>query len=632
MKLIPWLLVLAAALGLAFLVLRSDEPPTATSEAANATERRADEPARLGLVSPESSTEARRATASDVALASLEVTTHLDCATFTRPSLSLATEGGQVLRKVVATESVVFDRLAPGTYAVECSGNGWNAATARVSVVASETTQVRLDPLARNGVRGNVVAVDGSGPVRKFQLILEARQVQANGQDERTQLPPIEVDGSSGSFCVAALDVASQQLRVHVDAGERGDATSEWLPFDGTRWLDGVVLEVRELRSSTATLSGRIVRASDRTPVADARVRVLDANVSPSDGWWLNGELAFSEAEFSEQYDRFPARFEARSGTDGSFRIEHTPPRAVRLFVMTPGLRPELTDVLTLAAGDDRELPEIALERGARLLGRIVTATAADARVERQAWLSGALPRTLTRISERGEFTFEGLTDGTWSLEIRSVDGQGLVPIVALRTVEIVDQQDVALDIELGGAGNGSVVRGHVQLPSDAAIRQWRAFVTDGEALAPPETSAMVSADGTFELLDVTPGAKLIVVIGLSEGMQPHAVGIAAVDVEPGRPTHVDLDAASVRVNLRVERAGASPSMETVRIEAAETQPAAFARLVPQLFVAVSTDARGELTLYGLPPGEYSAATVGLEPARFVVAANGPAALELVLR
>lgn len=632
MKIVKWSSVFVAVLALVFVALRWSEPSPASATSMNPSARDTESASGPGLAAPEETVETRHTTAEHAGLGAIEVTNPFECVMTTPPKLSLSDERGQVVRTNSARGTTRFDGLEPGNYVLECSGTGWNAVTANVSVVGHETARIRLEPSARNGVRGQVVAIDGSGPIGKFQVVLEARRVHPDGTDERMALLPVDVDEPNGSFCIAALDVAGQQLRVRVDAGARGDATSEWLPFDGTHWLEGIVLEVRDLRASTASLAGRVVRVSDRAPVAGAHVRVLGPNVSLSDGWWIDGELMLTETEFSEQYERFPARFETRSASDGGFRIQFTPPRAARLLVMTPGLRPELTDVLTLVAGEDRELPDIALERGARLTGRIVTVTADELRVKHQAWLSGGLPRTLTQVDESGEFVFDGLTDGTWALEIRAVRDQGLLPILATRTVEVVDQRDVVLEIPLGGAGSIDGIRGHVRLPTDAAVRQWLAFVTDAEAVGLPETTAVVAEDGSFELVGVTPGDKLVVVAGLSEDNRPLAACVATVRVKPGAPTRVELDAARVRVSVRVERSELERRGESLQLEASQTQPAAFARLVPQLFGVLATDASGELTLHGLPPGHYSAAAAGLEPKRFLVPTEGPVTLELVLR
>ncbi|MBI5434991.1 MAG: carboxypeptidase regulatory-like domain-containing protein [Planctomycetes bacterium] len=563
----------------------------------------------------------------------LELTLDLGCTPVTTPSLRVLAADGRELRGESRGDRHRWPMPAPGTYVAECEGKVWEPLRQSLRIEPGrDEVRETLRPQARNGVRGRVVALHSSEPVRSFRVWFTTRRIAPNGIAFTSESLPYECSSSDGSFCLAGLEVDGPELRVRVDAGARGDAVSAWLPFDGSYWLDDIVVEVSELSASTATLTGRVVSASDRGPIGGALVRVLDAAQTPADGWWIDGGFQLGAAGFEEQFDRFPARFETRSAADGSFAIEHAPPRAARVFVIAAGMRPHLSEELALTAGARVGPLEFALARGASVIGRVATPDAAALRIPRHAWLSGIGPRTLARVSDAGEFRFDGLADGAYRLELCERVDDGFTPIVASRPIEIVDQQDVEVDLPLGLGLTGGSLAGRAQLPAEVTFDLLRAVVLDEAGAIAAEASAPIAADGGFELLDLPAGPKLLLIVGLSSDRSCAAAAATAVVIRSGELATAELDLRRVAVICRVERAGGRVREERLAATALDTEPQRFAELVPELLGLLQTDANGDVRLFGLPRGKYSLAAAGLEPVRFEVVADAPLNLELVVR
>ncbi|MCC6406618.1 MAG: hypothetical protein IT453_05610 [Planctomycetes bacterium] len=563
----------------------------------------------------------------------LELALDLGCTPITTPSLRVLAPDGGELRGAARGDHQRWPLPAPGEYVAICEGDAWETLTQTVRVEPGQD-QVRatLRPQARNGVRGRVVERGSSEPVRTFRVWFTTRRSTPNGVEFTSESLPYELSSSDGSFCLAGLDVEGPELRVRVDAGARGDAVGEWLPFDGSYWLEDLVLEVADLSATTATLTGRVVAASDRKPIGSALVRVLDAAQSPADAWSIDGGFQISASGFEEQFDRFPARFETRSAADGSFAIEHTPPRVARVLVIASGLRPQLSDALELAAGSRVGPLEFALERGASVIGRVATPDLAALRVPRLAWLSGTGPRTLARVSDSGEFRFDGLADGVYRLELCERVDDGFTPVVASRTLEIVDQRDLEIDLPLGLGVTGGSLLGRAHLPTGERFDLLRAVVLDEHGAIAAEASAPIGADGAFELLDLPPGPKLLLIAGLSSDRSRAAAAAVTVVIRGGERATAELDLRRVAVACRVERVGGRVHEERLAATALETDPARFAELVPELLGLLQTDTNGEVRLFGLPRGKYSLAAAGLQPVRFEIGDEAPLRLELVVR
>ena len=165
---------------------------------------------------------------------------------------------------------------------------------------------------------------------------------------------------------------------------------------------------------------------------------------------------------------------------------------------------------------------ELELPRGARLDGRVL-ARATRGPVEGArvtlAWTGGGLPAAVEERLQRsattgrgGRFHVEGLAAGRQLATIEAPDG------VVARDPFAIAETDVRLEREFF-VGASALIAGTVRAPTGAAIEAARVVVFDADRiaeLAAPNPTGLARCttqrDGSFELVDLPPGERLVLV------------------------------------------------------------------------------------------------------------------------
>jgi hypothetical protein len=197
--------------------------------------------------------------------------------------------------------------------------------------------------------------------------------------------------------------------------GRADDCAPTWSEVIQTR-SDPVALGDWRLPAG-ATLRGVLVAGSAETPLADALLQLR-----PS-GWTPAGEQNLFIAESADAAVVPPLR--ARSGADGSFRLEHVPPGVYTLSIehadaSTRALPIESSD------GADRDLGRVRLDGASRLVGRafdVDGAPLAGGNLMLSTSENG-LGQINRLLDARGEARMSGLAPGDYW--VSAIEGGGL--------------------------------------------------------------------------------------------------------------------------------------------------------------------------------------------------------------
>ncbi|MEZ0231103.1 MAG: carboxypeptidase regulatory-like domain-containing protein [Planctomycetota bacterium] len=223
------------------------------------------------------------------------------------------------------------------------------------------------------------------------------------------------------------------------------------------------------LGAGEATVQGRVVRANDQKPVANAKLEA-------STGDWLG---------------------RATTDASGRFTLAGAPSGALGLVVSAENLIPRVVTVnVARGAGPDIE---IALQPGVKLTGTVVEkgALVPNARVIlKQGGVPLPFERRETKSDANGRFVFEGLPPAECHVHARAE--RGISPIVVVRADGAHDPDPVTL--ELGPAGS---LAGRVSCDG-APVPGAKLSVADEDAPAP--LAATSDAQGRFAIEPVTPG------------------------------------------------------------------------------------------------------------------------------
>ncbi|MCC7395565.1 MAG: carboxypeptidase regulatory-like domain-containing protein [Planctomycetes bacterium] len=260
--------------------------------------------------------------------------------------------------------------------------------------------------LRRGGaLRGRIVDADGA-PLPGATVSL--RPAGGNPLDRlrawRELLPTLTVDGDGGFQC-EHLPAGEYRLEAWAEGRQRGG------PAAAIRLDDGAAVDLGAIVLARGHLLTGTVAAPDGSPLRDADVRLRDA---PTARQGLR------------------VRAFARTGADGSFRIDHLPACPLRLEVAAAGCLSWAQEPLDPATSGPLR---ITLAAGIELTGQVVDA-ATGAPVERFHWavrainpdideLDGPLPAPPNALPAPGShadgaFTAAGLDTGFYAVEVHS--------------------------------------------------------------------------------------------------------------------------------------------------------------------------------------------------------------------
>lgn len=266
------------------------------------------------------------------------------------------------------------------------------AVEATVSAAGFLPRTVRLDPAPAEGIEvvliraaiftGRLLDAEGA-PVAAGRATVEI-----HARSEHRELEP------DGRFTLELPPRAPAQLELTSPATVA--VRIALAPSDA-----GARVDLGDLRAPAGwTVSGRLVRSDDATPVPGARVWTLRSNHDPLHAW-AQGDL-----------------LEARSDADGRFRLRGLPPAAALLRIDGPGLARRHLEVAAPADETHHELGDVALEPGST----VTVETAEDpepgliARLDlRSTWLESDM---LTATMSGGRAVFTGVPAGRATLSL----------------------------------------------------------------------------------------------------------------------------------------------------------------------------------------------------------------------
>jgi hypothetical protein len=389
--------------------------------------------------------------------------------------------------------------LESGTYRVAVSHPELPPGIAEVAVAETSEAEVRV--LLGRGARLQGRLLSQERPVVGEVAVLEIAGQSVPHSISRILRCQAREDGifvmdlvPAGSHSVAIIAPGYATRQVEVQVSERDSDVS----------LGDIELE------TGLVIRGQVI-GRDKTPIVGAMIAAFDS----------------TRASLASMLQGEPQRFEARTGSDGSFVVAGLSPGVYRLDVKSEGYGH--TSVGPVEAGTDDI--EIVLDRSGAVRG-IAEDENGNALQALRASLESAGPGEATfesdgRASPEGLFVLEDVPDGKYILK---VEAPGQLRAVVSNVVVVPGGVTNLGRIRLKSGGR---VRGLVVDPSDApiagaSVRVW----ASGDDVMPTDRYGETSSgtDGLFELRGVPDGVVEIV------AQHPnYAQGRASVQVDARR-------------------------------------------------------------------------------------------------
>ncbi|HEX2122638.1 MAG TPA: carboxypeptidase-like regulatory domain-containing protein, partial [Thermoanaerobaculia bacterium] len=409
-------------------------------------------------------------------------------------TISAESDGGYHATAVNADGTFAFASLRPGPYTLDYES------TAGVSIrkdASAPAADVVLELPAMAEIRGRVSDKTSGAPIREFNVRTEPGDSESSGDETFA----ISVEPGPVKVTVRAPGYLPQSIEAVADLEKPAE-----LAFALTRGR---------------TISGRVTSA-EGTPLAEATVTTDGAET-----WDSN-----------------------QTGDDGEFQLTGMPHEGVTIVVRRSGY---ITRSIALDAGQSDPRLHVALSRGRRVTGRVVTATGEpvfDAFVWAKANVHDAAAQH-TKSASDGTFTLDGLSDARYSFFATRQDlGTAKVPDVEPTVTQLV----IAFE---PGQGSGAI-HGTVQGFTD---RAWTyGVVTAGDERA----QAVINRDGTFRM-DKVPAGEIELRAQAMSARERATTPPVRVTVAPGADAEVTLTFRSdITVRGTVTEGGRAAAGSTV--------------------------------------------------------------------
>jgi hypothetical protein len=369
----------------------------------------------------------------------------------------------------------LIENVPAGVFTVDANAGGFRQA--RVGNVAAGTIDLEIVLDRGASLGGRVLDARTGDPVAHAFVRAQSRMT---------------VSDPGGAFRFDGLKPGEQALLVKA-AGYR-KTTAGPFAVGALQGAEEIVIPL----DRGASISGIVLRASDRLPIADALIQEAPDASRPAD---LHEEVGAEEASPWERGDPMVSR--ARSARDGRFVLRGLATGTHRIQVLHRDHLLRILDAVDLVPGDERDVGEVLLEEGGGIHGRVL---ASDGRP--------APGVTITASREKPWIRRSALTDGTGAYEIRglpagtyTVGNQRDEPVAEheqeRRTVLVREGKMTTVDFvpRAGGCRLHGVVRdGHRPL-SFARVMLSRSSVEGGE-----RRSVRADDGGRYELPGISPG------------------------------------------------------------------------------------------------------------------------------
>lgn len=308
-----------------------------------------------------------------------------------------------------------FKELEQGRYLVQARHFKFSPSV-EVRVDASQEELVRLELRRGGSIEGEVV-LGGGGVPESFSVTVDSYETEEGVEEER-RMWPLKVDGGDGSFVLADLSPGIYGL--HVDAPGHGYGVSRGIRVTAGGRSTGVQIRI----DGGALLSGRVVDARTREPVAGAQVVIRD----------------------QERRERMLGALSAQTDGNGDFFFEGVAPGRRSLSISKQGYTSRIVAGVTLSdhRDEDRVITLEALGEGEKPKVEFFGIGASLEKTK-----SGALK--ITRIIEGGPASGNGLRAGD---ELLSINGDPASEMELGRAIDLIrGEEGTALTLRLRRPG-----------------------------------------------------------------------------------------------------------------------------------------------------------------------------------
>ncbi len=402
-----------------------------------------------------------------------------------------------------------FDAVAPGRYAVEATAAG-HAKPKALTVRAPTSAPLELVLGPASYLEGRVVEQDGQ-PVADAEVVAMGRRSAW-----------ATTTGSSGTF---SLEVAPGHVELSARKGTATAAADPAVVVAGESTAKGITLVL----GKPASITGRVVDAETRRPVAGAQVSV-----------WRNRTR--SEVARTHSDDRGQFNFESLSR--GAYDVE----------VLSGRYRSRYLGGITLVQGQAFNL-ELALTKGAAVDGRVVDP---QGRGIDKAWVEAGLAFSpgagQARTDAEGRFRIDGLPAGQGVVKARQAPASPAV----VGTAELAEGKTASVgELVLATAGH---IEGTVRRQEGGPLTTVVTVTALPAGAGRPRDrvgSAVAAADGSFRL-PLQPGSYNLSAV--TEDARESGRTPVPVEVQADRGTRVELLLSPRQTRLRgvvLEAAGA---------------------------------------------------------------------------
>lgn len=251
------------------------------------------------------------------------------------------------------------EKLPPGKYEVRVHARGYESTVLQDVQTPIEDLNWMLLPALR--VRGQVVDASNGSAISDFSL--RFRQVQAvDGATVPRGGFEAFAGAPDGEFEIPALQALGNWC---LEARAEGFAASYSQPFDTA--VMGEVSDIVISMDRGGAIRGRLVDTAGQ-PLFGGRVTSRD------DGWV---DDAFSAA-LGAQGEGNGTVSDARSGTDGVFRLTNLRSGTYQLAARTANLHQVQVRGLTVVEGEETDVGDVVLQEGAGLRGQLLDAEGSE--------------------------------------------------------------------------------------------------------------------------------------------------------------------------------------------------------------------------------------------------------------
>ena len=469
----------------------------------------------------------------------------------------------------------------------------WHLAT-RVSVTTGQTTQnIDFSLVSGGSISGRVIRQSDSSPVVGADVWADTYECCAGGNGSRT-------DGD-GNYTIDGLEAGEYRVQVRADehglVGEFYPSTTDWaLASAVTVAAASTTPNIDFTLEGGGSLSGRVTKASDGTPIADANVFAFGPN-----GW--------GDAQTDGNGD-----YRIDGLATGSYRVEANAVERGFVREFYDGtIDFDAATLVAVAPGSDQPNINFALDQGGSISGTVFDSDGVTplGEVDVSAFSeTGASCHTRSRHD--GSYVIEGLGSGSFRVRTEAADRgyasqyYSSTPAFTNATLVsvIVGVETAGIDfvLQAGGSITGTVVTANPGAPI-AGVDVWaNPYGSEGEG-----GGTRIDASGNYEITGLAPGGYRV------RAQKPDA-GLVGEwydnTTDWSLATPVPVSAGQVTPGIDFDLAGGGTISGTVYMSDATT-PLAGAEVWANSYDCCGegggalSGADGTYTMDGLAPGDY---------------------------